>query len=270
MNGAVQRTLIGAYSLVNRTGVLKTKPFKRLFRTSYFAYKRFLEDPLVALVAAAPNVCRGGLVIDVGANLGYTSLLFSKHIDSGRSVIAFEPDRGNHQVLCEVVAKRKEIVPVWAAVGEVDGEVQFWTNPGHHADSRTVTNAFEQKLEASQSVYTVPLVSVDSYLRLNHSGANVALIKIDVQGYEEKVLRGCEETLTANPNVVVAFEFSPDAARELGFDPEFQLAFFRDRGFNLFSLSRRDGLRAFNREEINSLVRERGYCDIVASRSALV
>ena len=98
----------------------------------------------------------------------------------------------------------------------------------------------------------------------------MALIKIDVQGYEEKVLRGCEQTLAANPNIVVAFEFSPGAARELGFDPEFQLSFFLERGFNLYSLSRRHGLRPFSRQEVQSLVSEIGYCDIVASRTPLL
>jgi FkbM family methyltransferase len=206
----------------------------------------------------------------VGANLGYTSLLFSSHVDHRQSVIAFEPDRENYQALCESVRKRKAIVPVWAAVGEVDGEVQFWTNPGHHADSRTVTDAFGEKLENSQAVYSVPLVSIDSYLGSKHSGAKVSLIKIDVQGYEEKVLRGCEQTLAANPSIVVAFEFSPGAARELGFDPEFQLSFFLERGFNLYSLSRRHGLRSFSRQEVQVLVRQIGYCDIVASRTPLL
>ena len=58
---------------------------------------------------------QGGLVVDVGANLGYTSLLFAKQIDAGQPVIAFEPDRDNYQVLCEVIEKRRELIPVWSA-----------------------------------------------------------------------------------------------------------------------------------------------------------
>jgi FkbM family methyltransferase len=269
MNAAVQRVLIGAYSLINRTGVLKTAPCKVVFRKSYFAYKRFLEDPLIALIKAVPEVCSHGLIIDVGANFGYTSLLFSRHSGVGCDVIAFEPDRENFKTLEKVVRRHSNIVPVWSAVGDTCGEVTFWSNPGHHADSRTVTPEFQEELAAEQSTYTVPLISVDAYLERERPGQPVGLIKIDVQGYEEKVLRGCEVTISKNPNAVVAFEFSPDAARELGFSPDFQLAFFRERGYHLYSLSRATGLTPFKETELTHLLGDRGYCDLVASRVAL-
>lgn len=269
MNGAVQRVLIGAYSLINRTGVLKTRPCQLVFRKSYFAYKRLLEDPLIALVKAAPNVCRSGLIVDVGANLGYTSLLFSQYAAPGCEVIAFEPDRANFETLKEVVRGRSSILPVWAAVGDAVGEVRFWSNPGHHADSRTVTPEFERELGREEFTYAVPLVSIDAFLERERPGCAVGFIKIDVQGYEEKVLRGCEATILRNPNIVVAFEYSPDSAKELGFSPELQLSFFLERGFKLYSLSRADGLRPFSHDALPQLIGDRGYCDLVASRSPL-
>jgi FkbM family methyltransferase len=269
MNAAMQRVLIGAYSLINRTGVLKTAPCKLVFRKSYFAYKRFLEDPLIALIKAVPGVCTNGLIIDVGANFGYTSLLFSRYSGAGCDVIAFEPDLENFKTLERVVKRRANIVSVWSAVGDTCGEITFWSNPGHHADSRTVTPEFQEELTAGQSTYSVPLISIDAYLERERPGQSVGLIKIDVQGYEEKVLRGCEGTLSKNPNAVVAFEFSPDAARELGFSPDLQLAFFRDRGYHLYSLSRADGLKHFKDSDLPQLLGGRGYCDIVASRASL-
>jgi len=269
MNAAVQRVLIGAYSLINRTGVLKTRPCKLVFRKSYFAYKRLLEDPLIVLIKAVPNVCQQGLIVDVGANLGYTSLLFSQYAALGCDVIAFEPDRANFETLKEVVRGRSSIVPVWSAVGDEVGEVRFWSNPGHHADSRTVTPEFEKELGRGDATYAVPLVSVDAYLERERPGCAVGLIKIDVQGYEEKVLRGCEATISRNPNIVVAFEFSPDGARELGFMPERQISFFLDRGFKLYSLTRASGLKPFSPYELPRLVADYGYCDLVASRQEL-
>ncbi|MFN4895149.1 MAG: FkbM family methyltransferase [Pseudomonadota bacterium] len=269
MNGTVQRVLIGAYSLINKTGVLRTRPCKLVFRKSYFAYKRLLEDPLIVLIKAAPNVCRNGLIIDVGANLGYTSLLFSHYAAAGCEVIAFEPDRANFETLKEVVRGRSSILPVWAAVGDEIGEVRFWSNPGHHADSRTVTPEFQKELGEEEATYAVPLVSLDAYLERERQGCEVGFIKIDVQGYEEKVLRGCEATILKNPDVVVAFEYSPESARELGFSPEFQLSFFLERGFKLYSLSRAEGLLPFRSEDLPRLLEGRGYCDLVASRSPL-
>jgi len=76
-------------------------------------------------------------------------------------------------------------------------------------------------------------------------------------------------SLEKNPNVVVAFEYSPSAAAELGFEAETQLAFFLDRCFNLYSLSRREGLKPFSRAELPRLLGDRGYCDLVASLQVL-
>jgi FkbM family methyltransferase len=269
MNLAIQRTLIGAYSLINRSGLLELYPFKHLFRNVYFAYKRYLEDSLATLLRASPHLCSGGLVLDVGANIGYTSILFSKYVGSADKVISFEPDRVNFKNLSEVVAGRANIFPIWAAVGDVDGEATFWTNPMHHADSRVVTASFGDKLGDDHSVYSVPIVSIDSYLASHHQGARVALIKIDVQGYEEKVLNGCRKTLADNRDIAVVFEFSPEGAQDLGFDPQFPLTFFREQGFKLFAWNRSGRLRPCNTEDIRSELGDNGYCDIVASRSDL-
>lgn len=270
MFGFIQRTLIRTYAQVRRTGVLENPVCKRCFREFYFLYKRFLEDPLVTLLKIQPKICAGGLVVDVGANFGYTSVLFSEYLDPQQVVIAFEPDRDNFKMLEEVVGRNSRVVPVWAAVGEDTGEVSFWSNPEHHADSRTITDAFKGSLAADQSTYKVPLVSVDSYLEQERPGRSVALIKIDVQGYEEKVLQGCSKIIEQNPAIVIAMEFCPEASRELGFDPEFQLSFFESRGFNLYFLNRRNGLRAFDRRTLPQELGERGYCDIVASRALLL
>ena len=62
------------------------EPFSTLYSAAYFAYKRF-EDPFAKLMAQRPELFEGGAIIDAGANIGYTSLLFAKR---GR-VHAFEP-----------------------------------------------------------------------------------------------------------------------------------------------------------------------------------
>lgn len=269
MNKTLQQVLVRTYSLVNRTGVLKTRPCRFVFRKSYFAYKRLLEDPTICLIKAYPNVCRQGLIVDVGANLGYCSLLLSRYASPGCDVISFEPDRANFEMLKEAVRGRSSITPVWSAVGDEVGEVRFWSNPDHHADSRIVTPMLEKELGREDNTYAVPLISVDAYLERERPGCAVGLIKIDVQGYEEKVLRGCESTISRNPNIVVLFEVDPDAARDLGFLPEKQISFFLDRGFNLYSLTRASGLIPFSSQDLPRLLVERDYCDFVASRQEL-
>ncbi len=270
MTGPLQRGLIGMYAIVNRTGILQLPAYRRVFRVCYFLYKRYLEDPLVTLLRICPDLCAGGTVIDVGANLGYTSVLFSKYLDPGRKVIAFEPDRRNYDTLSAVASRHPAIVPVHAAVGAQAGEVLFWSNPAHHGDSRTVTDTFGKTLPPEQVTYAVPLVRLDGYLAERGPAEPISLIKIDVQGYEENVLLGCVGTIERHPDLAVVMEYSPDAARELGFDPESQLRFFRSRGFRLYFLSRKKGLSDFDPEALPRELAGRGYCDVVASRRPLL
>ena len=269
MNRALQNSIIGVYALLNRSGLLETAPGKFVFRTAYFAYKYYLEDAFAALLRMAPQICSGGLVLDVGANISYTSVLFSRHIGKEYSVISFEPDHRNFKTLREVVAARANITPVWAAVGDRDGEINFWTNPTHHADSRTATESFRTKRADHQNIYSVPMVSIDSYLASNHRNAAVALIKIDVQGYEQKVLEGCRKTLAEHKDIAVVFEYSPDSIQELGLDPQIVLTFFEEQDFKLFFLNRKSGLRPFLLGDIEAELSANGYCEIVAARSDL-
>ncbi|MEY3050861.1 MAG: hypothetical protein RLY31_646 [Bacteroidota bacterium] len=270
MTGLIQRTLVGTYALVNRTGILRIPLYRKGFRLFYFLYKRYLEDPLVTLLQAQPTLCSGGLVMDVGANLGYTSQLFSRYLDAGGGVVAFEPDRNNFDVLSAVARRHPAVLPVWAAVGSQEGTVSFWSNPAHHGDSRTVTDTFGKTWPAANRLtYTVPLVSIDGYLAKERPGEPVALIKIDVQGYEEQVLRGSAGTIERNPAVTIVMEYSPDSARELGFDPTRQLHFLQERGFHLYFLRRGKALREFDYGMLRQELAGRGYCDLVATRDPL-
>src|SRR5207249_1406142 len=65
--------------------------------------KRFLEDPYAGLVANRPDLFRGGHILDVGANVGYDTVLFAKALSPGARVIALEPERENCRRLQGVV-----------------------------------------------------------------------------------------------------------------------------------------------------------------------
>ena len=99
--------------------------------------------------------------------------------------------------------------------------------------------------------------------------AAVALIKIDVQGYEQKVLEGCRKTLSEHKDIAVVFEYSPDSIQELGLDPQIVLTFFEEQDFKLFFLNRKSGLRPFLLGDIEAELSANGYCEIVAARSDL-
>ncbi len=268
----LQRLLLGVYQAVGPR-VLDSVAGRRAFVGSYFLYKRWLEDPFAALVRLRPALFRGGHVLDVGANVGYTASVFGGAIDAGRQVHAFEPERRNFRLLEEVVARRGlagRVVPVRAAVGAAAGEVDLWLNAAHHADHRVLTEALAAGLGARaadrERVAQVTLDGYASHRRLDR----VAFVKIDVQGYELEVCRGMVGLLEANPGTAVAVEYAPAAMREQGFEAADLLAFFASRGFAAHALERDGRLRAGSVVELERAVGTRGYVDVVFARDPLV
>ena len=70
---------VRAYSLVRRSGFLRTSLGRRLFKSAYFLYKRYLEDDLQHLLRAFPYLVGEGHVLDIGANIGYTASFGTIH-----------------------------------------------------------------------------------------------------------------------------------------------------------------------------------------------
>jgi hypothetical protein len=70
------RAVTGLYSLTRRSGLLETGFGRKLFTTSYFLYKRYLEDPFATL-ARSHGELTGGLSDELTTK-GYVDLIFSR------------------------------------------------------------------------------------------------------------------------------------------------------------------------------------------------
>jgi FkbM family methyltransferase len=269
----LQRLLLGVYRAVGPR-IFDSGLGRRAFVGSYFLYKRLLEDPFAALVRTRPELFRGGHVLDVGANVGYTASVFAAAVDQGRQVHAFEPERRNFRVLEEVVARRRlagRVVPVRAAVGASDGTVELWFNAAHHADHRVMTATLSAGLERSAGLASeqVAQLALDGYVRAQLLD-RIAFVKVDVQGYELEVCRGMAGLLAANPGMAVAVEYMPSAMSALGFQAEELLEFFATRGYLAHALEQDGRLLATTSGSLDRAVGERGYVDVVFTRDALV
>ena len=233
------QSLLSVYSRARRTGILDFAIPRALFVESYFAYKRYLEDPFAKLLKRQPAL------LGIGANIGYTATLFARSADPDAKVYAFEPEAFNFQILAKK-AKRTSgvVIPLQSAVGAHEGIVEIWVNESSHADHRVVTPALSASGRISARA-SVPMVSVDSFAKANQIAA-VSFVKIDVQGYELEVCAGMENTIQGNPDIRVAVEYMPSAMEELGYEGSNLLAWFRDRGFDFKRICRdgqlRDGL----------------------------
>jgi FkbM family methyltransferase len=205
------------YALARRAGVVDKPWFEAVFTRSYFLYKRWLEDPFHGLARRSPELFHSGHVIDVGANIGYDAMVFADAVDPGFRVLALEPEARNFAMLERAIARRGLAARVTAlrlAVGAADGTADLWRNLDHHGDHRVATEAF-RRAHPTASTQTVPMRSLDSLAETDLPGP-IAFVKIDVQGYELAVCQGMRRVLAENARLAVAFEYAPEAMREMG------------------------------------------------------
>jgi FkbM family methyltransferase len=261
----------GAYSLLRPDRLLKIGAFRKAFLSAYFLYKKSFEDPFWNLVRRRPQIFKDGDILDVGANIGYTSCVFATVLKPGSKIYAFEPDQISFGLLEETVRYKNlssAIEPVHQAVGSTDGSLKFWHNERHSADHRVVTDQFSSTCSNSSQISTVPATTVDTFVN-SRNVQNISFIKIDVQGYELAVCEGMTNTLEKFPQAVVCLEYFPDALRELGFEPRKVLEFFRARGYQLYVLTREEPRLLADDNSLEGLLKKQDYLDLLCSKRHL-
>jgi len=144
----------------------------------------------------------GGCMLDVGANVGYYSVLGAQIVGASGRVVAAEPDAANFDLLRVNTA---DLTPVEAhafALGAEPGHVTMSANPANQGDLYPLLDRDPD----------VPLLRGDD-LNLDH----VDLVKIDVQGAEVAVLKGLRGTLArSRPELAVMLEAWPYGLARFG------------------------------------------------------
>lgn len=258
-----QRFGLWLYAHALRSGVLGSRPGRWFFHRTYFAYKRYFEDPFLNLTRRHPELFLAGHILDVGANVGYTACVFADRLDPGFRVWAFEPSSDNFSRLRTILVEHRKtatVTPLHTAVGADVGQIDLKINELHPGDHRVHTTRATR--EAGSRFETIPLTSVDATVASKRIDP-IAFIKIDVQGYELNVCRGMVNTVEANPWVSVAVEFSPSSLNDFGSDPAELLRFFSDRNYRTYHLRRRGSLRPIDGAGLTSLTSSAEYVDLL-------
>jgi len=263
--------LHGAYGLVNRLGFLENPVVSDLFVRTYFAYKR-LGDPFATLTRRRPDLFRGGHILDVGANVGYTAAVFARALSPGFKVFAFEPERRNYERLVRALRRlgfAERFEAIHAAVGATDGTIGLWRDARHHAGHRISTDAFRSGRGVA-TTDTVRQLTIDAFTRERGIASAVRFIKVDVEGYEPAVCEGMAATVRASRDVCLALEYSPAAIRELGLVPDKVLEFLRMNGFVVHALGEGASIEAFDADHPERHLGIRGYVDLLCARRSLL
>ena len=127
----------------------------------------------------------GGVFVDVGANVGTYAMVLARHVGANGKVITIEPHPVTHARLAfnRAASNFTQVRLVAAAAGASDGELMIETDGDNLGASHIVTG------EPAGNAVRVPSLRLQRIL--DEAGASrVDALKIDVEGYEDRVLTG--------------------------------------------------------------------------------
>jgi FkbM family methyltransferase len=169
----------------------------------------------------------GMVFVDIGANLGYFTTLAASVVGPTGSVIAFEPEPGNFQRLQANIAENafKNVEPRQCALSDSPGNLTLYCDPINWGNPSLV----KANVPPGTSSVEVPVSTLDAQLAEQE---RVDFIKMDVQGFEARVLDGARAMLARHRPTILT-EFWPDGLRNAGSNPEHHLADMQALGYRI-------------------------------------
>lgn len=209
---------------------MRLDPLDSLGLSTYGTWEPFETRVLSGLVQP------GDVVVDVGANIGYYTLLFARWVGPTGQVIAFEPAPANVALLRDNIARNGygNVVVEPSAVSDRRGEADLYLSRENLGDHRLGVEDHRLRSAGGQVTVRVPLVRLDDYFR--EARQLPALVKIDVQGAEQQVLDGMQDLLSRAGALTLVLEFSPAALEQMGTAPPALLEFLRGQGLQIYEL----------------------------------
>lgn len=199
----------------------------------------------------------GDRAIDVGANIGFFTLMMSRLVGDTGHVVACEPGFNNLPTLRHHLELNKasnvSIVekPIWCR----EEKVTFYINsdtrssnalydPGNWADNfRSRANPMPLQLDAT---------TIDAIAE-----GPIKLIKIDTEGAEQRVLEGASKLLEQQHPPYVLAELNPHGLAQAGCDSETLRSFMRGYGYSLFFIHPHDLLPSLVPDKTKVIYREK-------------
>ena len=166
------------------------------FDSSVF-YSKYAIDELTTL-----DSVRNKDIIDAGGYVGDTALLFSSYTD--KSIHVFEASPSNMDIIRETIRLNhlENIVPVSKALGEKSGTATFSLGERNSCNSLVERPGYNYPNHIE-----VPVITLDDYVRENN--LEVGLIKVDIEGGEQLLLKGAVETIrTQHPILLISIYHS--------------------------------------------------------------
>jgi FkbM family methyltransferase len=173
------------------------------------------------------NVKEGQVVIDLGAHIGYFTLIFAELVGIKGKVFAFEPNPTNYSLLKKNVSINNflNVTTTQKAVSDETKKLELFLSENNTGDNR-IFDANDHK----KSIEIESISLIDFFKNYNDQ---IDFIKMDIQGSEVKALRGMLPLLEKNKTLKIISEFWPYGIRAAGDKPEELLEILVRLGFKI-------------------------------------
>ncbi|MGZ5156913.1 MAG: FkbM family methyltransferase [Caldimonas sp.] len=154
---------------------------------------------------------RPGVVVEVGANIGTHTVPLAKALASqNRRLVAFEPQPVIFQNLCANLALNAlQNVVAWPNACSDEPGVVYFSRPDYFSGGNF--GGVSMASEASEDKTAVPCVTLDSVV----GDSAISLLKVDVEGFELRVLRGAAQAIAKSRPVIYVENDRVEKSKEL-------------------------------------------------------
>lgn len=175
------------------------------------AFLHTYDPPLTRFIQ---QCCRDGdVVVDVGANVGQIAAIAADCVGTSGRVFVVEPNPSLAARLRGLADRNplKNIRVLEMALGEEEGELPFYISCSHPYS--TLDPNYLPSYPVAR-VVTVKMSTLDRLVSQHVGGNRIRLLKIDAQGYENRILRGAVSTLAKHPPEVIVLEAVSDGIQD--------------------------------------------------------
>jgi FkbM family methyltransferase len=173
----------------------------------------------------------GQVVLDIGANIGYYTLLFARLVGATGRVVAFEPDPQSFSLLQKNIAENHygNVTAFRVAVSNVNSDLTLFRDRFNNLDHRLTSPGRDS------AALTIEAVRLDDFLpgRLDRP---IDLIKMDIQGSEGLAFEGMRSTLGLDGGPLLLTEYWPVGLEQSGVGAERFLRLLDAAGYRLFDI----------------------------------
>ena len=157
----------------------------------------------------------GDVIVDIGANVGYFSVLAGWKAYPGGQLWAFEPNPAVYNILSDnlFINGYKGMMHLHRkALSDRSGSIQMRIFPGYEATSsiRDIPDAFikltESETGRNSRLIDVEMITLDEVMA---DVRHIDIMKIDAEGYEPQIMRGAEAILRRSGSLKILMEFVP-------------------------------------------------------------